>query len=251
MNLLSYSFLLFLLTTLFIYYIAPKKVQWILLAVANTIFYAFTGIGNLIFIFMNALVTFTSAKIVSNFNSNLKTRKKELDKDQFKTEKHKTLIKKRLILICMLFLNIGVLVYLKYINFLGHFHKIFLPLGLSYYTFQSIAYFMDVYNQKYERETNFFRYFSFISFFPQLIFGPINRYDKLGVQMREEHKFVFENIKHGVMLILYGGLKKYLVADILVGKIAALLDPNYENLPGCLILSGILMYAIYQYADFS
>lgn len=76
MNLLSYSFLLFLLTTLFIYYIAPKKVQWILLAVANTIFYAFTGIGNLIFIFMNALVTFTSAKIVSNFNSNLKDKKK-------------------------------------------------------------------------------------------------------------------------------------------------------------------------------
>lgn len=251
MNLLSYSFLLFLLTTLFIYYIVPKKIQWILLAVANTVFYAFTGIGNLIFIFMNALVTFISANIVSNFNSNLKTRKKELDKDQFKTEKHKTLIKKRLILICMLFLNVGVLVYLKYINFLGHFHKIFLPLGLSYYTFQSIAYFMDVYNQKYERETNFLRYFSFISFFPQLIFGPINRYDKLGVQMREEHKFDFENIKHGVMLILYGGLKKYLVADILVGKIAAVLDPNYENLPGCLILVVILMYAIYQYADFS
>ena len=165
MNLLSYSFLFFLLATLFIYYIVPKKIQWILLAVANTVFYAFTGIGNLIFIFTNALVTFACANIVSSFNSNLKAKKKELDKEQLKTEKHKTLIKKRLVLISMLFINVGVLVYLKYINFLGHFHKIFLPLGLSYYTFQSIAYFMDVYNQKYEKETNFLRYFSFISLF--------------------------------------------------------------------------------------
>ena len=94
----------------------------------------------------------------------------------------------------MLLINVGILVYLKYINFLGHFHKIFMPLGISYYTFQTIAYFMDVYNSKYDAESNFLKYFMFVSFFPQLIFGPINRYDKLGKQMKEVHSFDFENI---------------------------------------------------------
>ena len=69
--------------------------------------------------------------------------------------------------------------------------------------------------------------------------------------MKEVHSFYFENIKHGVMLILYGGLKKYLIADMLVGRISSVLDPNFDNLPGCLALLGVLMYAIYQYADFS
>ena len=69
--------------------------------------------------------------------------------------------------------------------------------------------------------------------------------------MKEVHSFDFENIKHGVMLILYGGLKKYLIADMLVGRISSVLDPNFDNLPGCLALLGVLMYAIYQYADFS
>lgn len=110
---------------------------------------------------------------------------------------------------------------------------------------------MDVYNSKYDAESNFLKYFIFVSFFPQLIFGPINRYDKLGKQMKKEHFFDFENIKHGVMLILYDGLKKYLIADMLVGKISSILDPNFTNLLGCLALLGIFMYAIYQYAAFS
>ena len=174
-----------------------------------------------------------------------------MSKEDFKTEKQRIQTKKRAIMAAMLFINVGVLVYLKYVNFLGHFHKIFLPLGISYYTLQTIAYFMDVYNSKYEAEKKFFKYFMFVSFFPQLIMGPINRFNQLGKQMQEVHPFDFENIKHGVMLILYGALKKYLIADMLFGRIADLLDPDFQNLPGCMALFGVLMYAIYQYADFS
>ena len=90
----------------------------------------------------------------------------------------------------------------------------------------------------------------FISFFPQLILGPINRYGIQGIQLKSEHNFDFENIKHGVMLILYGALKKYVVANLLVTRVSAVLDGSFESLPGCVILFGILMYAIYQYADF-
>lgn len=251
MNFLSYTFLFFLLASLLAYYVFPKKFQWIILLIANTVFYAFSGIGNLVFIVTSAAVTFISAKKIFLLTQDLKSKKAELDKENFKKEKLVVQNKKRVILCLMLLINVGILVYLKYINFLGHFHKIFMPLGISYYTFQTIAYFMDVYNSKYDAESNFLKYFMFVSFFPQLIFGPINRYDKLGKQMKEVHSFDFENIKHGVMLILYGGLKKYLIADMLVGRISSVLDPNFDNLPGCLALLGVLMYAIYQYADFS
>mgnify|MGYP002671812407 CR=1 FL=1 len=251
MNFLSYTFLFFLISSLVLYYIVPKKFQWIILLAANTVFYAFSGIGNFIFILASAAVTFFCAKKVFSLNQNLKLKKTELDKESFKAEKHSVQGKKRLILCLMLFIDVGILVYLKYINFLGHFHKIFLPLGISYYTLQTIAYFMDVYNSKYEPESNFLKYFMFISFFPQLVMGPINRFNQLGMQMREEHKFDFENIKHGTMLILYGAMKKYIIADLLVGRISSILDPDFKNLPGCLALFGVLMYAIYQYADFS
>ena len=174
MNFLSYTFLFFLLASLLAYYVFPKKFQWIILLIANTVFYAFSGIGNLVFIVTSAAVTFISAKKIFLLTQDLKSKKAELDKENFKKEKLVVQNKKRVILCLMLLINVGILVYLKYINFLGHFHKIFMPLGISYYTFQTIAYFMDVYNSKYDAESNFLKYFMFVSFFPQLIFGPIN-----------------------------------------------------------------------------
>lgn len=251
MSFLSFTFLIFILASLFVYYVFPKKFQWGVLLAANIVFYAFSGIGNFVFIIASSLVTFFCAKIVYKMNANLKERKNALSKEEFKTEKQRVQKNKRKVLVLMLFINVGILVYLKYINFLAKFHTIFLPLGISYYTLQTISYFMDVYSSKYECEKNFFKYFMFVSFFPQLVMGPINRFNQLGKQMQEERNFDFENIKHGVMLILYGALKKYLVADMLFGKIASVLDPAFDSLPGGVALFGVLMYAIYQYADFS
>lgn len=251
MNFLSYTFLFFILISLFIYYICPKKYQWICLLVSNIVFYAFSGIGSFIFILASSLITFYSAKFVSKINKNLKEQKAVLDKEAFKIEKQKVTAKKRFILVIMLLLNVGILFYLKYFRILCHYKTFLIPLGISYYTLQTISYFMDIYNSKYEDETNFFRYFLFISFFPQLLMGPINRYNNLGFQMKKEHNFNFENIKQGIMLILYGGLKKYLIANMLVDRIADIFDSNYTNLPGAIILFGILMYSAYQYADFS
>ena len=251
MPLLSNTFAIFLLATLFVYYSCPKKFQWICLLAANTVFYLYSGIGNVFFIVASALITFFSAKVVSDMNTALKSRKNEVSKEEFKILKKKTQHKKRIVLVIMLLLNIGVLFYLKYWRVLIGAKTLLLPLGISYYTLQAISYFMDVYNAKIEKETNFAKFLLFISFFPQLIMGPINRYGNQGVQLKSEHAFDFENIKRGVMLILYGGLKKYLIADMLYTRIGSILDPYYENLPGCVIAFGILMYSFYQYADFS
>lgn len=264
----SYTFIFFLLVSLLCYYKCPKKHQWKILLLANVVFYAFSGIFNFVFIFSSSAVTFFSANTVSKFQDELKQKKIELSKEDFKAEKEKTKIKKRIILALVLVFNVGILAYLKYwnaiINFFSvkfsvsldflHFsgHKtLLLPLGISFYTFQTISYFMDVYNSKYKSEKNFLKYFTFVSFFPQLVMGPINRFDKLGTQLKEEHDFDFENIKHGVLLILFGAMKKYCIADLIVNRISSVLDHPYTNLPGSLILIGVLGYSIYQYADFS
>lgn len=251
MNFFSFTFAIFLLVSLFVYYVAPKRFQWVVLLVANTVFYAYSGIGNLAFILFTSGITFLGAKIVSAMNAGFKVRKATLSKDAIKLEKTRARNKKRLVLLGMLALNVGILVYLKYWRVLVSSKTLLLPLGISYYTLSTIGYFMDIYNGKYEREGNFFKYFVFVSFFPQLILGPIVRYNKSGFQLREEHKFDFENVKHGFMLILYGSLKKYLVADLLVKHVSTIFDGAYTNYPGCVLVTGILMYAVYQYADFS
>lgn len=251
MNFYSFTFAIFLIVSLVIYYLIPKKFQWLVLLAANTVFYAFSGIGNLIFILASSLITFFSAQFVSNINEKLKQKKEALSKEDFKLEKNKTQKNKRLILAAMLFVNVGILIYLKYWRILAGSKTLLLPLGISYYTLTTIGYFMDIYNSKYEREKNFFKYFVFVSFFPQLILGPVVRFNQSGIQLEQEHAFDFENIKRGVMLILYGSLKKFIVADLLVKHIGTLFDGVYTNYPGCVLLTGILMYSIYQYADFS
>lgn len=251
MNFLSFTFAIFILISLLFYYLVPKRFQWIVLLLANTVFYACSGVGNLAFILFSSLVTFFGAKFISDFNVALKSKKAELPKDDFKIEKKRVQTRKRLVLLGMLALNVGVLFYLKYWRVLVGSKTLLLPLGISYYTLSSIGYFMDIYNGKYERENNFFKYFVFVSFFPQLVLGPINRYNQTGVQLKAERVFDFENIKHGVMLILYGALKKYLVADLLVNHVGTIFDGVYTDYPGCVLVAGILMYSAYQYADFS
>lgn len=251
MTFFSFTFAIFLSISLFAYYLVPKKFQWYILLLANTVFYAYSGIGNIVFILASSLVTFFGAKIVSDMNAALKAKKADLSKDDFKIEKKRVQSKKRLVLVAMLVLNLGILLYLKYWRILAGSKTLLLPLGISYYTLSTIGYFMDIYNSKYEREHNFFKYFVFVSFFPQLILGPICRYNQSGFQLREERNFDFENIKHGFMMILYGSLKKYLVADLLVKHVGTIFDGVYTNYPGCVLVLGILMYSVYQYADFS
>lgn len=264
----SYTFVFFLIISLLCYYLVPKKRQWIFLLLSNIFFYVFSGPLNFVFIVLTSATTFFGATKASAVNSSLKQKKAELEKEDFKIEKSKATTKKHWILACVLFITLGVLGFLKYWNAIVLFldsklsadisfllfngnKSYVLPLGISFYTFQSISYFMDVYNGKYENEKSFPRYFLFVSFFPQLVMGPINRYDNLGAQLKEEHDFDFENIKHGVMLVLFGAMKKYCIADMLVNRISAIFDHSYTNLPGALIILSIVMFSIYQYADFS
>ena len=88
-----------------------------------------------------------------------------------------------------------------------------LPLGISFYTFQSMGYVMDVYREIVEPEKNFLKVALFVSFFPQIIQGPIAIYDKLAGQLYEGHSLRLENLQKGALLVLWGVMKKLVIAD--------------------------------------
>ena len=166
----------------------------------------------------------------------------------------------------MILLSFGVLAVCKYTNFMiGNINgilsafgsserlsvlKLTLPLGISFYTFQSVSYVVDVYRGKHEPQKNFFKYALFVSFFPQLLQGPIGRYERLGEQLYEGHAYDLKNIQFGLQRILWGTLKKMVLADR-VNAAVTLIFNNYWNYGGWINVFGVILYSIQLYADFS
>ncbi|MGI6212859.1 MAG: MBOAT family O-acyltransferase [Anaerovoracaceae bacterium] len=254
MSFISFKFIIFLLIVLVLYYIVPKKYQWVFLLAVSYVFYLFSGLKPLIFILLTTLTTYGGARWMENIKQKSSVKKSEAKS------------KNRRVLILLAVLNFGILGMLKYYNFFakqidslfGLFKydvsmplvNIVLPLGISFYTFQAIGYCIDVYRGKYHAETNLLRHALFISFFPQIIQGPISRYDDLGKQLREYHYFSYKNFTYGAQLMLWGFFKKLVIADragVLVSQVFS--DPgSYDGLQ-TFVAFGI--YAIQIYADFS
>jgi alginate O-acetyltransferase complex protein AlgI len=170
------------------------------------------------------------------------------------------------VLFFALMVNFGILAFLKYFNFLADNLNIvlskfsinpqvkklnlFLPLGISFYTFQSAGYLLDVYRKKYDPERNLAKFALFVSFFPQIVQGPISRYDQLAHQLCKEHKVNYNQIKFGAHLILWGLFKKMVIADraaIIVNQVFG----NYIDYSGIQIFIAAILFTIQIYADFS
>ena len=125
-----------------------------------------------------------------------------------------------------------------------------LPLGISFYTFQTMGYIIDVYRDKYPYEKNIFKLALFISFFPQLIQGPISRFDDLKETLFGEHSFDAKAISFGLQRILWGFFKKLVIADRLLPAVNTIVR-NPEEYQGVYVLVGMFFYAIQLYADFT
>ena len=166
----------------------------------------------------------------------------------------------------MVLIAFGMLGIMKYTNFmLGNIDAVLrlfgsgkqigvlnltLPLGISFYTFQSISYVVDVYRGKHKAQGNFFKHALFVSFFPQLLQGPIGRYERLGSQLYEGHSYNLKELQFGVQRILWGFFKKMVLADR-VNAAVLLIFHNYWNYGGWYNVLGVLLYSIQLYADFS
>ncbi len=266
----SYGFLGFIAIVFVLYYLIPRKCQWGLLLAASYLFYFFAGPEYLPYILVTTVTVYIAAlRIGKNEEAQavyLKAHKADLSREEKKAYKEtQKKIRRRWILAAIL-LNMGILAVVKYTNFaianvngllgaLGRegrlsFLDLALPLGISFYTFQAVGYLIDVYRGTVQVERNLFRFALFVSFFPQLVQGPISRFGDLSETLYKEHPFEGRTVSYGLQRMLFGYFKKMVIADrILVGVNAIIGDTG--QYAGAYVLVGMLFYALELYADFT
>lgn len=269
MTLISFQFAVLLAVTTLLYFCFPLKYRWTVLLASSAVFYFFGGIGTGYFMVISIVCIYLIGLWLDKYNKAQKAYLKEhpdLTKEEKKAYRLDIQHKKRLILAFGLVTCFSILVFLKYFNFLSaqtfsvlHLFgvsaqapkiDIALPLGISFYTLQATSYIIDIYRGKHPAERNFAKLALFVSFFPQIIQGPIGRYNHLAPQLYEGHRFDFTRCKHGLQLALWGLIKKLAFAEY-VGIIADTIFDGYRNYAGFMIFLGSVAYGLQVYADFS
>ena len=249
MSLVSMQFFTFIVVALIGYYLIPKRFQWIWLLLFSYVYYISYGVKYVFFILYTTCVTYFSALLIYCIG-------KKIDDNNKKSIEHK----KKMVIIIALLLEFGVLAVLKYTNFVIEninsifnsdisMMKLILPIGISFYTFQSVGYVLDVYWERCRPEKNFLKLALFVSFFPQIMQGPIGRYSNLAHQLYDSHSFNVYNIERGMQRILWGLFKNLVIADNAALFVNPIFD-NYRDYDGLAIL-GVLAYSAQLYGDFS
>ena len=239
----SLEFLIFFPVVLAVNYILPKKVRYLWLLLASYFFYMCWNAKYALLLLFSTAVTYVCARLLERTSGN----------------------RKKGVLFLSFLLNLGVLAVFKYTPFFLHIvtalfmrlgielqvprFDILLPVGISFYTFQALGYTMDVYRGDVKAEKNFFAYALFVSFFPQLVAGPIERSGHLLGQLAEPKDFDFDKALRGLYLMFWGYFLKMVVGD----RIALYVDATYGNVDGAsgwhLIIASVL-FAIQIYCDF-
>ncbi|MBR0397516.1 MAG: MBOAT family protein [Eubacterium sp.] len=273
MSLLSIKFFLFLTGSLVLYYLIPKRFRWaVLLLESIGFYYICSGAATLTFMVVTVISTYCAArkiqKIADAAAQEIKDRGSELSRTEKRDIKDQAQKQKKRVFLAGILLNFGILAVLKYTNFvtgninhlLGAAHtglsiptvSFLLPLGISFYTFQVMGYLIDVYHGKCTAENNIFRFALFTSYFPQIIQGPISKYDALAPQLYEGHSFDAERFHRGIMRFMWGAFKKMVIADraaIFVNEVLANYTTN--NYTGFTVFIGVLFFGFQMYGDFS
>ncbi len=239
----SLSFVIFLPIVVVLYFLLPQKYRWILLLAASYIFYMSWNVAYVGLIVASTLIDYYMGVLM---------------------ERRQDKKSRRPFLIVSLCANLGLLFFFKYFNFAAEnlnllfgndasnsipVMNLLLPVGISFYTFQTLSYSIDVYfgRQKAERHLGYFALY--VSFFPQLVAGPIERFSRLAPQLKEFHSFSYANLSNGLRLILYGLFVKMVIAD----NLSMYVDQIYAEpsaYPRLDILNGIFFYSFQIYSDF-
>ncbi len=250
----SVDFLIFFPVVVLGYYIVPNKAKSVWLLIASYYFYMSWNATYALLILASTLVTYASGILID------KAHKAE------EASGAENPARKKAILILCLLINLGILFYFKYCNFtidlvaslLGKIgievtapvFDIILPVGISFYTFQALGYVIDVYRKDIYAEKNFIQYALFVSFFPQLVAGPIERSKNLLKQLAVPHKFDFDRAREGLFLMLWGYFLKIVLAD----RIAIFVDTvygDYWKYAGWYIVVATMLFAVQIYCDFA
>lgn len=266
MSILSLQFLFFVLGIILLYFIVPKKWQWIILFIANILFYVSFGVKYIGYILFTSIITYWAALKLDTVSTESKKAIAAADSASKKSVREIFLSLKSRICKSAIILSVGIWIVVKYGNFiidnvnavikLLHLswsveHLSFIiPLGMSFYTFHAVGYLMDVYRSKYPAEKNFAKYFTFVCYFPHLLQGPFSRFDGLGKSIFEEHTFSYDRLCDGCARIVWGFFKKVVVADQL-GIAVTTIFQHYTSYTGTHIFMSMIFYCIQLYADFS
>lgn len=241
----SFNFLVFAFVVISIFFIVPFKVRWVILLCASYFFYMYAKPAYGLLLLYSTVVSYVAGFLISSASCESK---------------------KKLYLYAGLLLNLSSLIFFKYVGFLGNsinytlgvfgsdymvsVLSVALPVGISFFVFQTMSYDIEVYRGTIKHEKHFGIYSLFASFFPTLLAGPIERAGNLLPQFKIEHKFNIERVLDGLKLILWGLFKKLVVADRLVPMVNYVYDnpTSYTGIP--LILATVL-FAFQIYCDFS
>ena len=246
----SFRFLLFFPTALILFHLLPKKVKGVWLLICSYFFYMSWNPSYVVLILFSTLVTYAGALVIRTVSDRGDSARKL----------------QKLTLIACVVLNLGVLFLFKYFRFacasVSAALSLFgipattpawdpiLPVGISFYTFQTMSYVIDVYRGKVPAERNLLQYALFVSFFPQLVAGPIERCENLMSQLKELSRPSYASVRHGFLVMLWGYFMKMVIAD----RAAILVDTVYgapDQYPGAFIVAATVLFAFQIYCDFA
>ena len=261
MSFLSPSFFAFLACSLGVYSLAPKRLRWIPLLASGLLFYACGGPAALLFPAVTALAVWLAALGMEAIDRGSRERMRAgpaLSREEKKAEKARARGRKRLLLWAAFALSLGVWLFFKFrgplLRLAGlppeRADGLLIPLGISFYTLGALGYLLDVYGGRISAEPHFGRFLLYVTFFPQVIQGPIPRYGDLGAQLRDSPDPSAEGIRLGLLRMLWGCFKKLVVADRLAPVVSAVFGfPDYYG--GAAVFAAVALYGLQLYADFS
>lgn len=242
----SFEFLLFFPVVTILFFLLPHRFRWVLLLGASCFFYMF---------FKPVYILILLFTIVIDYFAGIWIEEQEVKK------------KRKQYLIVSLIANIGVLAIFKYYNFIAinlnalasslgsgvqlNLLEILLPIGLSFHTFQAMSYTIEVYRGNQKAERHFGIYALYVMFYPQLVAGPIERPQNVLHQFHEVKYFNMVRFQSGLRLILWGLVKKTVVADRLAIPVNELFNSPYSNWSGLSVIVASVFFAIQIYCDFS
>lgn len=236
-----------------VYNFLPKKLRPILLLIFSFSFFFYISKGLIIYLILSIISIYIVTNILDIIDEKYKS-KKDAKK------------KKKLVLIIGILFNVSFLFYFKYLNFFEtninylfnilniktsfNIQKIIAPIGISFYTLEALSYMIDVYYKKIKADKNIIRVGLFLSFFPKIMEGPISRYSDAAENLYKGKKITYNNFCFGFQRILYGFVKKMIIADRLNFVVSKIFD-NYQSFNGVICLFGIISYTVMLYMEFS
>ncbi len=240
----SVQFLIFFPAVCILYYVIPYRVRNLFLLLSSYYFYMCWNPKYALLMFVSTLITYVSGLLISGTES--RTLKNWYVALSFTS-------------------NLAILFFFKYFNFFGlNLNRLFsyfgvrvvvpsfdviLPVGISFYTFQALSYTMDVYRNEVKEEKNFINYALFVSFFPQLVAGPIERSKNLLSQVNERHPFCFDNMRGGLLQMTFGYFQKVVISDTAAILVTQVYD-HYSDYSGSVIMLATVLFAFQIYCDF-